>query len=140
MSLPSDAAGAEPSRAAVTGAPPLGIAVAGASGRMGRMLIEALVAADDLQFCGALDVEGSASLIWGTSDIATQRTGIGGRLLSGETSAESLSFDIEAERWIATQQPGVTWAPYAGLSYTSARRDGFTETGDRLEAFEVKFK
>jgi 4-hydroxy-tetrahydrodipicolinate reductase len=40
----------------------LRVAVAGASGRMGRMLIEAVVAADDLQLCGALDVEGSASL------------------------------------------------------------------------------
>jgi len=40
----------------------LRVAVAGASGRMGRMLIEAVVAADDLQLSGALDVEGSASL------------------------------------------------------------------------------
>ena len=32
------------------------VAVAGASGRMGRMLIEALLAADDLQLSGALDV------------------------------------------------------------------------------------
>ena len=38
------------------------VAVAGASGRMGRMLIEAVVAADDLLLCGALDVEGSAGL------------------------------------------------------------------------------
>jgi len=80
-------------------------------------------------------VEGSASLIWGMSDISTQRTGVAGRLLSGETDGQALSFDIQAERWIATQQPDLTWAPYAGLSYTSASRDGFTETGDSLEAF-----
>ena len=36
--------------------------MAGASGRMGRMLIEAVVATDDLLLCGALDVEGSAGL------------------------------------------------------------------------------
>lgn len=38
---------------------PLKIAVAGASGRMGRMLIEAISEAPDLQLCGALDVAGS---------------------------------------------------------------------------------
>lgn len=41
---------------------PLRIAVAGASGRMGRMLIEALAAADDMRLAGALDIPGSASL------------------------------------------------------------------------------
>lgn len=38
------------------------VAVAGASGRMGRMLIEAVAAADDFTLAGALDVAGSASL------------------------------------------------------------------------------
>ena len=38
------------------------VAVAGASGRMGRMLIEAVAAADDFTLGGALDVAGSASL------------------------------------------------------------------------------
>lgn len=37
----------------------LRIAVAGASGRMGKMLIETIVAADDLVLTGALDVVGS---------------------------------------------------------------------------------
>ena len=41
---------------------PLRIAVAGASGRMGRMLIEAIVASDDMRLSGALDQPGSASL------------------------------------------------------------------------------
>jgi len=40
----------------------LKIAVAGASGRMGRMLIEAIQQADDLILAGALDVPGSANL------------------------------------------------------------------------------
>jgi len=40
----------------------LRVAIAGASGRMGRMLIEAVGAADDLQVAGALDVAGSLSL------------------------------------------------------------------------------
>jgi len=40
----------------------LNIAVAGSSGRMGRMLIEAVLASDDLSLSGALDVSGSAAL------------------------------------------------------------------------------
>ncbi|HWH83696.1 MAG TPA: 4-hydroxy-tetrahydrodipicolinate reductase [Burkholderiaceae bacterium] len=43
-------------------AEPTRIAVAGASGRMGRMLVEAIGAADDLRLAGALDVPGSAAL------------------------------------------------------------------------------
>jgi 4-hydroxy-tetrahydrodipicolinate reductase len=38
------------------------ICVAGASGRMGRMLIEAISQADDCQLCGALEMAGSAAL------------------------------------------------------------------------------
>jgi 4-hydroxy-tetrahydrodipicolinate reductase len=38
------------------------IAIAGASGRMGRMLIEAVLAADDCALSGALDVAGSPAL------------------------------------------------------------------------------
>ena len=38
------------------------VAVAGASGRMGRMLIEAITAAEDMQLAGALDVAGSPAL------------------------------------------------------------------------------
>ncbi len=40
----------------------LRIAVAGASGRMGRMLIEAILAAPDCELVGALDVAGHATL------------------------------------------------------------------------------
>jgi len=50
-----------PLRIVVSGAP-LRIAVSGASGRMGRMLIEAIAAADDLQVTGALDVAGSPAV------------------------------------------------------------------------------
>jgi 4-hydroxy-tetrahydrodipicolinate reductase len=43
-------------------AAPLRIAVAGVSGRMGRMLVEAVQAADDCVLAGALDVPGSPAL------------------------------------------------------------------------------
>ncbi|MBQ1761623.1 MAG: 4-hydroxy-tetrahydrodipicolinate reductase, partial [Aquincola sp.] len=38
------------------------MAIAGSSGRMGRMLIEAVEAADDCVLAGALDVAGSPAL------------------------------------------------------------------------------
>jgi 4-hydroxy-tetrahydrodipicolinate reductase len=40
----------------------LRIAIAGASGRMGKMLIETVLAAQDTELTGALDVEGSPSI------------------------------------------------------------------------------
>lgn len=46
----------------MTVASPLRIAIAGASGRMGRMLIEAVTAADDCQLAGALDQAGSPAV------------------------------------------------------------------------------
>jgi 4-hydroxy-tetrahydrodipicolinate reductase len=42
--------------------PPIRLAVAGASGRMGRMLIEAIAGASDMKLSGALDIPGSPSL------------------------------------------------------------------------------
>ncbi len=55
-------AGAAPSRVAVAGAEPLRVAVAGASGRMGQMLIEAVLAADDLTLAAALDIAGTPGI------------------------------------------------------------------------------
>ncbi|MEK8047313.1 4-hydroxy-tetrahydrodipicolinate reductase [Ideonella margarita] len=46
----------------MSAAAPLRIAIAGASGRMGRMLIEAVHQADDCVLAGALDVPGSPAL------------------------------------------------------------------------------
>ena len=42
--------------------PPLRVAIAGASGRMGRMLVEALLEADDCVLAGALDIAASAAI------------------------------------------------------------------------------
>ena len=44
---------------AATSSLPYRIAIAGATGRMGQMLIEAIASADDCQLAGALDVPGS---------------------------------------------------------------------------------
>jgi len=55
---------------------PLRIAVAGASGRMGRMLIEAVTAADDCELTGALDVPGSAALGQGASAFLGHTSGV----------------------------------------------------------------
>jgi len=61
---------------------PLRIAVAGASGRMGRMLIEAVVNAPDCQLAGALDLPGSPAL--GQDPAA----------FLGRTSGVSISADL----------------------------------------------
>lgn len=55
---------------------PLRIAVAGASGRMGHMLIEAVLAAPDLQLAGALDVAGSPALGQDAGAFAGRPTGV----------------------------------------------------------------
>jgi 4-hydroxy-tetrahydrodipicolinate reductase len=57
-------------------AAPLAIAVAGASGRMGRMLIEAVLRADDCRLAGALDVPGSAALDQDAAAFLGQPSGV----------------------------------------------------------------
>jgi 4-hydroxy-tetrahydrodipicolinate reductase len=54
----------------------LRIAIAGASGRMGRMLIEAVLAAPDLQLAGALDIPGSPALGQDAGAFAGRSTGV----------------------------------------------------------------
>ena len=54
----------------------LRIAITGASGRMGRMLIEAVLAADDLELAAALDRDGSASLGQDAGAFLGQTTGV----------------------------------------------------------------
>jgi len=52
------------------------IAVAGASGRMGRMLIEAVLAADDARLAGALDVSGSPAIGRDAGEFLGRPTGV----------------------------------------------------------------
>ncbi len=54
----------------------LNIAIAGASGRMGHMLIEAVSAADDTCLVGALDVEGSEALGQDAAAFTGQLSGV----------------------------------------------------------------
>jgi 4-hydroxy-tetrahydrodipicolinate reductase len=60
----------------MSASPPLRIAVAGASGRMGQMLVEAVLAADDLALAGALDVAGSPALGLDAAAFAGRRSGV----------------------------------------------------------------
>jgi len=57
-------------------ASPLRIAVAGASGRMGRMLVEAVLAAPDCVLAGALDIVGSPALGQDAGAFAGRPTGV----------------------------------------------------------------
>ena len=52
------------------------VAVAGAGGRMGRMLIEAVLASDDCRLSGALEVPGSPLLGQEAGALAGQATGV----------------------------------------------------------------
>ena len=52
------------------------ITIAGSSGRMGRMLIEAVLAAPDLHLHGALDVAGSAALGGDAASFLGRRSGV----------------------------------------------------------------
>ena len=54
----------------------LKIAVAGANGRMGRMLVEAIAAAPDAVLAGALDVPGSPTLGTDAGSFSGQLTGV----------------------------------------------------------------
>jgi 4-hydroxy-tetrahydrodipicolinate reductase len=60
------------------------IAVAGASGRMGQMLVDAIRAADDCQLSGALDVAGSPSI------------GIDPGAASGQLTGTLITADLRA--------------------------------------------
>lgn len=62
---------------------PLKIAIAGASGRMGRMLIEAVTAADDTQLAGALDVPGCPAIGQDAAAFSGKPAGV---LISSELS------------------------------------------------------
>jgi len=55
---------------------PLNIAIAGSSGRMGRMLIEAVANADDCQLTGALDVAASPALGQDASSFLGRQSGV----------------------------------------------------------------
>ena len=57
-------------------AAPLRIAIAGASGRMGRMLIDAVLAAPDCQLAGALDQPGSPAIGQDAGAAAGKNTGV----------------------------------------------------------------
>ena len=68
------------------------VAIAGASGRMGRMLIEAVLASDDLALVGALDAVGSPALGFDPSAFLGRSSGlqITADLRTGLNTAEVL--------------------------------------------------
>ena len=73
----------------------LRIAVAGASGRMGRMLIDAVLAAPDCELAGALDMVGSAVLGRDAGSLASESGGQGtGVLLTSDLQAGLASAQV----------------------------------------------
>ena len=63
---------------------PLRIAIAGASGRMGRMLIEAVLNAPDCELAGALDIVGNPSLGLDAGAFLGRNTGV---IITSDVSA-----------------------------------------------------
>jgi 4-hydroxy-tetrahydrodipicolinate reductase len=73
------------------------ITVAGASGRMGHMLIEAICASDDCRLAGALDLPGSAAL---GQDLAAALGQAGGAVVTADlhTGLQNSGFLIDFTR------------------------------------------
>jgi 4-hydroxy-tetrahydrodipicolinate reductase len=67
------------------------VAIAGSSGRMGRMLIEAVLASDDLQLHGALDVAGSPALGQDAGAFLGRATGVA---ISADLDATLAGADV----------------------------------------------
>lgn len=67
------------------------VAIAGASGRMGHMLIEAVVRADDLSLAGALDVAGSPALGQDAAAFLGQPQGV---LITADLDAALAGADV----------------------------------------------
>ena len=86
------------------------IAVAGASGRMGRMLIEAILGAEDARLAGALDVPGSAAIGRDAGDFLGRETGV--RVTSSiEEGLADAEFLIDFTRPEGTLQHLAVCAP-----------------------------
>jgi len=73
-----------PSSSALIGDTPYRVGIAGASGRMGRMLVEAVLAAPDCTLAGALDVPASPAI------------GLDATAFLGQTSGVAIASDLAA--------------------------------------------
>jgi 4-hydroxy-tetrahydrodipicolinate reductase len=82
------------------------VAIAGASGRMGRMLVEAVAASPDLLLCGALDVAGNVA-------VGTDATAFLGRQSGVRITADPRAGLAEAEVLIDFTRPQGTLAHLA---------------------------
>ena len=90
------------------------IAVAGATGRMGHMLIEAVHAAGDCQLAGALDREGSPALGQDAGAFAGWASGV-------MVTADLAAGLAQARCLIDFTRPEATMAWRVSIGYWSAR-------------------
>ena len=107
------------------------IAVAGASGRMGRMLVEAILAAEDARLAGALDIAGSPAIGRDAGEFLGRETGV--RVTS--SLDEGLA---DAEFLIDFTRPEGTLAHLAACAQRGVRAvigtTGFDEAGKQAIA------
>ena len=82
--------------------------------------------------------EASSSVIWSLHDVKSERTGVSGTRLTGNTDAWSLSLDAEVARWFKGPVSGWQLAPFGGLTYSYGYRDEFSEESKSAEAFSYE--
>ena len=78
------------------------VAIAGASGRMGHMLIEAVLASPDLRLTGALDAAGNPSLGTDAGAFLGKPTGVAVTADVGQAIANAdvlIDFTTQRARW-----------------------------------------
>ncbi|MEO8527262.1 MAG: 4-hydroxy-tetrahydrodipicolinate reductase [Caldimonas sp.] len=116
---------------------PLRIAVAGASGRMGQALIEAVVASPDLALAGALEVAGSSSLDSDAAAFLGRVSGvrIGADVRAGLAHADVLIDFTRPEGTLAhlaiCRELGVN-AVVGTTGFTSAQKAEIAAHGERI--------
>lgn len=107
----------------------LRVAVAGASGRMGKMLIEAVCAAPDMALCGALDIATSPAI--GSDPVAFL-----GKACKLQVTADLASGLQGADMLIDFTRPAATLAHLAACRGNGTRMvigtTGFTESERRV--------
>ena len=103
---------------AVAGSDPITIAVAGAGGRMGRMLIDAVLASTDCRLSGALDIPGSAAL---GQDVGAFSHGAAGRRIGVAITADVRTGLTGAQVLIDFTRPEGTLAHLAACREMGVR-------------------
>ena len=114
----------------------LRVAIAGASGRMGRMLIEAVDAADDLQLAGALDMPGSPALGQDAAAFLGRTSGVAIAAEDHRRAEDPIVLGAMRRRGVGDMDGLDHWwnAKPPGSSHAPVRVDSYEGRSGRLAA------